>query len=153
MTPKAKAELLKMQTQAKFPFLIKIVHEDLGTFRYANCDETITYDSEEYLPALFSIDRGARQEGSISNAQLTLSAVDQEWIVKIRSTQKRAKLYFVASIVNGNEVEPMAEEEYGLKIVNWDELSISWEMIFDETMDILIPSDVATSTKNPAVWC
>lgn len=154
MTPKAKAELLRMQTQAKFPYLIKIEHEDLGTFCYANCDETITYDGNDYEPAFFTIERGSRSEGSISNATLSFSAVDQEWIVKIRSTQKRAKLYFVASIVHGTplQVEPMEVEEYTLKLANWDELMISWEMIFDESMDLLIPSDIATSSKNPGVW-
>jgi len=155
MTPSAKKEMLRMETQAKFPYLIKIVHEDLGTFRYANCDEAVEYNDEIYEPAFFSVRRGARSEGTIQNAELSLSAVDQEWIVKIRSTQKRAKLYFVAAIVYGTpiEVEPIEIEEYGLKVASWNDLEISWEMIFDENMDVLIPSDVATSSKNPAVWC
>lgn len=155
MTPSAKKEILRMKTQAKFPYLIKIVHEDLGTFRYANCDDEIEYNNETYEPAYFTVRRGARSEGSIANAELSLSAVDQEWIVKIRSTQKRAKLYFVAAIIYGNpiEVEPIEIEEYGLKVASWNDLEISWEMIFDENMDVLIPSDVATSSKNPAVWC
>lgn len=154
ISPLAKKEILRMQTQAKFPFLIKIVHEDLGTFRYVNSDDSVVYENETYEPAFFSIRRGARSEGTIQNAELTLSAIDQEWIVKIRTTQKRAKIYFVAAIIHGTPdvVEPIEIEEYTLQTASWNDLQITWEMIFDENMDVLIPSDIATSSKNPAVW-
>ncbi len=153
MTPAAKYQLLRMEAQAKFPFFIEIRNEDYGTFRYVNSDEDKIYNGQVYTAGFFTISPPERNESSISNAKITMSAIDQSWISKIRQTQKRSYIKFSACIqydANGSEIiEPLDEIEFTLTSVTWDDVTITWDMVFDENMNILIPCDVAGSLNVP----
>jgi hypothetical protein len=149
----AQKEIARRTTQAKFPFLIEITHEEMGPFYYANSDEDILYDNERYLSAVFSINPPDRDGNKIGDAQLTISAVDQQWIQKIRSTQKPAKLHFIATIIykrNGNlYIEPIDENSFTLRMASWNEIAITWNMTFDENMDIMLPAEDCTALTCP----
>jgi hypothetical protein len=153
MTNKAKQLAARIETYAKFPYLIKITHETFGIFRYANSDEDITYGDEIYYAACFTIDPPDRDNSKIGDGQLTISAVDQFWIEKIRSTQTPAKIKFMATIVYKNGavlgVEQMEEMDFTLRSANWNEYTITWAMVFDSVMSIIVPCDKATSLKCP----
>jgi len=149
--------LLAMQRKiARFPYLIRIDHEDDPVFPlyFANSDETITFEGNIYNPANFTIDPPSRDGDKIGDATLTLSAIDQFWIQKIRSTQKPAKLLFLAVIVynENNEiesVEPMEEISFTLRVARFNEISITWSMVFDERMAILVPADTCNAMNTP----
>jgi hypothetical protein len=153
MTNKAKQLIARMETHAKFPFLIKITHPEFGLFRYANSDENVVYKGEEYKAAYFTIDPPDKDGSKIGDGQLTISAVDKVWIERIRTTQTAAKIKFLATIVYDDGavsgVEPMEETDFTLRAVNWNEESIAWAMVFDSTMSILVPCDKATALKCP----
>jgi hypothetical protein len=155
MTPKAEQLIARQETYAKFPFLIKITHETFGIFRYANSDEDIMYDDEIYQAAYFTIDPPNKDGSKMGDGQLTISAVDQFWIEKIRNTQIAAKITFIASIVYDDGsvqgVEPIEEMNFTLRSVNWNETTISWAMVFDERMAIVVPCDKLTALKCPGV--
>ena len=148
-----------METYAKFPYLIEITHELYGTFRYANCDEDVVYAGETYSAGYFLIDPPERKDNSIGDAKLTISAIDQEWIAKVRSLpqdQARATIKFMAVIqydddMNVEYVEPIDILEFSLTRASWDNnFLLSWDMTFDSGMAILIPCDRVTSQKVPA---
>jgi hypothetical protein len=153
MTHKAEQLIARQETYAKFPFLIKITHKEFGIFRYANSDEDITYDGEVYQAAYFTVDPPDKDEGKIGDAALTISAVDQFWIEKIRDTQIAARITFMAAIVYDDGVisgvEPIEEMDFTLRSVNWNEEAITWAMVFDENMAIIVPCDKATALKCP----
>lgn len=154
MTPAAKYQLLRMNSHAKFPYLIEIRNDDLGVFRYANTDRDIEYQGETFQCGYFLVTPPERSESSIGDAKLTISAVDTEWISRIRTTQKRSTCKFVACIdyydQNGNPVlEPIEENTFLLTSAQWDDLTITWTMVFDENMGIMIPCDVANSLNFP----
>lgn len=153
LSPAAKYELLRMEAHAKFPFFIEIKNEDFGTFRYVNADEDKVFDGNVYTAGFFTITPPERNESSISNAKLTISAIDQTWISRIRQTQKRSSIRFCACIAydaNGVEIiEPMEEIEFTLTSVTWDDVTITWDMIFDDNMNIMIPCDVAGPLNVP----
>jgi hypothetical protein len=155
MTPKAEQLIARQQTYAKFPFLIKVSHEEYGVFRYANSDQNITYDGEVYQAAYFTIDPADRDGDNIGSAQLSISAIDQFWIEKIRSTQITAKITFMAVIIYDDGfisgTEAIDEMEFTLRSVSWNEIVITWDMIFDENMDIIVPCDKATALICPGV--
>lgn len=156
MTNKAKQLSVRLETYAKYPYLIEINHEDYGTFRYANCDENIEYLGNTYLSGYFEVTPPERKDNSIGDAKLTISAIDQEWIYKLRNTQKRAIIKFLAVIVydddmNVEQVEPIDELDFVLTKATWDgEFAIQWDMSYDEGMGIVVPCDKATSQKVPA---
>jgi hypothetical protein len=122
---------------------------------FANSDEDITYDGNEYKAAYFTIDPPDKDGSKIGDGQLTMSAVDQIWIERIRSTQTAAKITFTATIVYDNGaisgVEPMEEMNFTLRAVNWNEEVITWAMAFDENIRINVPCDRATVLKCPGV--
>jgi hypothetical protein len=151
----AQKEIARRSTQAQFPFLIEIAHEDMGSFYYANADENIAYGGQTYLSAVFSLQPPDRDGSRIGDAQLTISAVDQQWTLKIRSTQKPAKLRFIAAIVYQKDgsvwVEPIEENEFTLRAASWNEIAIVWNLVFDENMAILLPSEDCTALTCPGV--
>jgi hypothetical protein len=155
MTHKAEQLIARQETYAKFPFLIETAHPVLGAFYYANSDEDIVYGGEEYKAAYFTIDPPDRDGSKIGDGQLTISAVDQVWIERIRSTQIAAKIKFIATIVYDNGgvrgIEPIEAMEFTLRVVNWNEEAITWAMVFDENMAIIVPCDKVTALKCPGV--
>lgn len=157
MTNRAELEVRRMEARAKFPYLIHIYNEDYGDFFYANCDEEIEFENETYVPAWFEFSPPERKESSIGNSSITISALPDEqngsWIEKIRGTQARSTAEVVGVIVYDNDGEMEVEEceRYVFTLTNarWNELSITWDMIFDEDMNILIPCGVCSSTVTP----
>lgn len=156
LSARAKQEMLRMETFAKFPYLIEVSHEDYGVMRYANCDQDVTYNGNVYQASCFSINPPDRTNTSISDGTLSFSSVDQEWIMKIRSTQKRAKIKFLACIIydrqnNIEGIETIEELDFTLTKCSWNDTVIQWTMVFDEDMNLVIPCDVASPLKTPGV--
>lgn len=142
-----------MNTEALTPYLVEIHNDDLGTFRYANIDGNVTYEGNTYAPAYFQIDPPEKTESGIGNAKITISAVDQKWIKRIRSTRKRSSMRLISVVIyedGGNiEVEAVEEMSFKLTAAEWNEISISWEMEFDDVMQINVACDVADSLNMP----
>jgi len=153
---KAKQQILRSKTSAKFPFLIEITHEVYGTYRYINADTDIVFEGNTFEASSFSILPPKKDGSDISNATLSISDIDQTWIEKIRSTQKRACIRFIAAFIYNNEgtmmIEALEDMEFQLVNASWgDTGTISWSMVYDTIMDINIPCDTATFSKVPGV--
>jgi hypothetical protein len=154
MTHKAEQLIARMETYAKFPYLIKVTHPAFDTPLYfANSGEDIDYGGQTYKASYFTITPPDKDSGKIGDGQLTMSAVDQFWIEKIRSTQTAAKIKFLAAIVYDDGVisgvESIEEIDFTLRTVNWNEDTITWAMVFDENMSINVPCDRSTALKCP----
>ena len=149
----AKQQILRTNTQSMFPYLIEIHHEDLGTFYYINASEGLTWDDKYFYPVCFSIQPPEYNSTGLSNATLTMTAIDQEWIMKIRSTNKRAKIRFLAVMINSKEgeveVEVLENIEFVLTSVSWNEIAITWTMEVEQTIQTQIPLHVADSITCP----
>lgn len=149
---------MKMETFSKFPYLIEITRfgndDELEVYRYANSDEDIVFEGNIYEAGYFSITPSERDEKGISDAKITISCIDQQWIDKIRSTQKRSKVRFVALIQytdsnNVESVEAIEDIEYELTKATWNESEIQWTMEFDNLLDINVPIDIMGSLNCP----
>lgn len=153
---KAKQQILRSKTSAKFPFLIEITHEVYGTYRYINADRDIEFEGNTFTAASFSILPPKKDGADITNATLSISDIDQTWIEKIRSTQKKATIRFIAAFVFNNEgtviIEALEDMEFKLVNATWGETGvINWTMVYDTILDINIPCDSATFSKVPGV--
>lgn len=155
MTTYSKNELLKMNVRAKFPYLIKITHykndNTSEVYRYSNTDEDIVYEGETYTGSCFAITPSQKNNEGVSDAKISISAIDQEWIEKIRNTSKRAKIEFIATIMTDSTIEPIDDIEYDLSTATWDDSVIQWNMEFDNLADILVPCDEFNSLSCPQV--
>jgi hypothetical protein len=149
----AQRQIAQQRTVASIPFLIKITHPEYPPMLYANSSTNITYNGEVYNAATFSIQPPDRDGAKMGTATLTISAIDQVWVEKIRATQKPAKLQFIAIIVYNegsiSGVEPLDENCFTLRVANWNEISITWSMIFDENQSIMVPSDKCNAQTTP----
>lgn len=152
---KAKREVLRTSTTAFFPYLLEIKHPDYGVFRYANINGTdgVTFEDNFYQSAAFDIQPPEYTNTGISNATLTLSAIDQEWIIKIRGTDKKATARLIEAIgwigEDGLEIESSDSIVFTLTQAQWDDVKITWTMEFDDTMELSVPIDVATRATIP----
>lgn len=163
MTALAKQNMLRMETRAKFPYLIEITREneeeEIEVYRYANCDEDIEFEdngeTKTFNASYFELKPPARTANKIENGSISISAVDQTWIEKIRTTQKPATIRFLAVIQYNNgsvdSVEAIEDMEFILRNAKWNEVAISFDMIFDEKMEEQIPPDTMTIQKCPIV--
>ena len=157
MTPKTQKILASIERKGMFPYLIEISHPYYNTMYFVNSSENITYTNPAgvtniYNAANFSIQPPDKDGAKIGNATLTISAIDQFWIEKIRTITTPAQLKFVAVIDDDQGytgIEPLEENNFTLRAANWDEISISWEMAFDERMGIIITSTKCTPMITP----
>ena len=145
MTNYAKNQIAKMETRAKFPYLIEITSEN-QKYYYANCDENVVYDGHTYLASFFKVSLPDKTQNGFSDAKLSISAVDQQWIVRTRQTDERAKVKFVATInyvANSQQVvEPIEELEFMISLASWTPSTIEWTMKFDELMELQYCAEV-----------
>jgi hypothetical protein len=147
--------LARQRKNGSFPYLIQIEYEDGGrtvTMNYVNEAEDITFEGKVYNAASFHIEPPGRDGDKIGDATLTISAIDQFWIQKIRAAQKPAKLLFIAVVVyeDGSRMaERMEEMSFTLRVARFNEMSITWTMVFDERMSIVVPSDACNAMTTP----
>ena len=141
--------IASQRTDADFPYLIKITHENESGESYyfytnSNLTSYIDYNGNRYHAAVFSIDPPDKDGAKIGNAALTISAIDQFWTEKIRDTQIPAKLEFIAAIVHDETgvagIEPLESNSFTLRAAQWNEVSITWDMSFDERQGYIITS-------------
>jgi len=145
MTGASKSEMLRMMTQASFPYLIEITTPDGNVYRYANSDSDKIFGGNTYEAAFFKPNPPEVKNGEASEASITISAIDLEWIARIRATQQRSTIRFVAAIdrdVDGSEViEEIEARTYTLTAVDWNRFTIDWKTVFDPLAEEQVPVD------------
>jgi len=149
LSAKNQKEIASQRTIADFPYLIKISHPDYIDMYFANSSKDVIHKGITYEASTFTIQLPDRDGAKIGNATLTISAIDQFWIERIRTIQKPAALQFIAVIVNDGQVEELENNSFTLRASNWNEISITWEMIFDENMAIVVPADKCNAMTTP----
>ena len=158
MTTKALHEMLRQDTQAKFPYLIHISHKTLGNWYYCNSGESIAFNGHTYKPALFSIESPEKTSTSMKDTRLTLSIVDSEgddWIANIRNSgNTRFEMEMSAVILYYDDsalpvVEELESNSFVLTEASWEDISVSWNVVFDDNMNLLVPIDVAGAANVP----
>ena len=130
MTGASKTEMLRLMTMASFPYLIEITTPDGTVYRYANSDSDKTFGGNTYYAAFFKPNPPEVRDGEVSEASITISAIDLEWIARISRD------------VDGSEViEEIDARSYTLTAADWNRLTIDWRMEFDPLSEIQIPVD------------
>lgn len=158
MTRTAKLLMEKMEIQAKFPYLIEVTYnKNNGTseiLRFANTDEDVTFEGHTFTAGFFRLTLPERTTSGFTDASITISAVDQTWVERIRTSNKRSTIRFIAVIEhyeNGTTIEPIEDMEFVLTNANITETTIQWTMKFDDLFDIKVPYDECNDRVCPAL--
>lgn len=155
-TPKAKQQMFRLSTSAKFPALLEITHPSLdgGVLRLINSDQSVEYNGKLFNAANFSYTAPKYSDKQMGDGSITISAIDQSIIVAIRKMNGRAKAVVVAAFYFDEGIllfESMEEWKFSLTQVSWDNLSATWQMQYDDRMRIMAPCDKMTPQKCPGV--
>lgn len=149
VTNKGKSKLVGMQSDALVPYLIEINSPDFGIFRYTNIDSEVTFEGHAFTPASFEISPPEKTEGTVGNAKVSISAVNQEWIVRIRDGDQQSRLRLIHVLIYEEDgqikVESIEDTDFSLNNADWDDASISWDMEYDDVMQVKVPCDTADS--------
>lgn len=149
-----KQQILAMDTNAYFPNLIDITYYDnIGNvthYYYNDSDSKLVYKGNTYEPMLMSVQGGKKEESGIGDGSLSLSDVDRVWTERIRNTKNRPECtHYECAVYDSGDgmtaVEAVEQTSYKLKEASYDGQIMSFTMVFDENMSIVIPPD----TGNP----
>ena len=161
MTRDAKLEMEKTLTRAKFPYLIEITYykndNTSQVFRYANSDEDKVFEGNTYSAGYFTMQLPQKTQSGISDAKISISAIDQTWIQRIREAdlKKRSKIRFVATIdyPNNNQETIEAIEDMSFELTNGTTEGniIQWTMKFDTLSEIKVPHEECNDRVCPAL--
>ena len=159
----AKLAMQAAQTFAQTPTLLEIYSAEAAfatlvgadTIYFCNNTESITYSGHVYLPFPFSIQYPGETDDSITNARITISAVDQLVISAIRilvnSPTIRAHAMFFPNDGVG-DFEEMVPWEYSLKAVTYDVNSVSGDLIYEDRLDNQMGPVRATAQNAPGLF-
>ena len=158
MNPSIQNLLVQNDVPASFPFLIEIwkPSDPTNIERYVNASEDKEFEEHTFTASSFSIQPPQKTESGVKDAQITISTIDQEWIVKVRTTQERYKCRFVAVVDyddDGTEtIEALDDITFTLTNATWQETTMQFTMKFDEGMRINVPCQRLDQFVCPALF-
>lgn len=158
--------LVQNDVPASFPFLIEIwkPSDPSNIERYVNASEDKEFTEEvdgvdethTFTASYFTVQPPEKNESGVKDATITLSTIDQTWIERVRTTQERYKIRFVAVIdydESGTEtIEPLDDITFTLTNATWAESTIQFTMKFDEGMSINVPCQKLDQFVAPALF-
>lgn len=167
-------ELLAEKTDGSFPVLIDIQHDDIvwaentnsytgdqenGHLRLINANYSVMYkgdnsEAHRYLPCAFTFTLPEENGKKVGTTSIQISAIDKRIIEVIRSVSTKPKAVIEAFFVrNDNSItfSKLYKYQFEMDSVSWDGVSAKWNLVFDPTMQLNIPRDLATQTRCPAV--
>ena len=158
MNPSLQNLLVQNDVPASFPYLVEIWKPSAPSNieRYVNASEDKTFESHTFTASYFTVQPPEKTESGVKDATITLSTIDQTWIEKVRSTQERYKIRFVAVVdhdESGSEIiEPLEDIIFTLTNATWAETTIQFTMKFDEGMSINVPCQKLDQFVAPALF-
>lgn len=150
--------LVQTDVPASFPFLIEIwkPSDPTNIERFVNASEDKVFEEHTFTASYFKIQPPEKSDSGIKDASITISTIDQSWIERVRSTNERYKIRFIAVIDyddNGTEhIEPLDDIVFTLTNATWQETTIQFSMIFDEGMNIVMPCQKLDQFACPALF-
>ena len=129
-------ELFKSQSGMCLPFLIQISHAswNSGTpYYFVNNTESVTYDGNTYLPFPFSFDPPDETDSGITNARLTIDAVDQSIIEMIRTVPSAPTVTIIAAYIY-DTIEELVPWTFTFRNVQYQAETVSGELIYEDRL-------------------
>lgn len=165
-------ELFGESTSGSLPILIDIRHDALkwssinedgvsdlqqedGHLRLINASTTVRYNGKRYLPSNFAYTLPSEDGAKISQTSITISAVDKRVVELIRSIRTSPTAVIESFFTKPTETtfafSRLCHYEFLMKDVSWDDVTAKWSLVFDPVMQINVPKDLGTKSRNPAV--
>lgn len=165
-------ELFSETTSGSFPVLMDIRHDALvwssnkdkdiqdlqqkdGHLRLINSNTAVKYNGERYLPANFSYTLPTEDGAKVSQTSITISAVDRRIVELIRSIKSSPiaviEAFFTKPTETSFAFSRLYHYEFKMKDVTWDDVTAKWTLVFDPVMQVNVPKDLGTKSRNPSI--
>ena len=147
----ARSKIYAQEMSGAFPVLLEITHYVAGydsPTRIVNNHEQLFYTDERggfyYEPFPFRFDPpDLREDGGISNARLTICAIDQQLAYILRSTAYAPTVRAIATFWNydGSHLvfEPVASWEFTVRNVSGNAETITAELVYETRLGLEAP--------------
>lgn len=141
-------------TEEVFLMLLEIDHPTLGSpIRVVNNNESITSNSNTYLPFHFEVALPDDREDTINEVDLRIDNVDRQIVTAIRQINSPADVTLqvvLASTPNTVEAGPYT---FTMRNVQWDARFVTGKLVFsDDPLNTRFPDGTFTPGDFPALF-
>jgi hypothetical protein len=135
---------------AMLPILLRIDYTG-GSLYFVNNTENVVYGGNTYVACAFNFNPPDQGESGITNASLTIDAVDGTIISLIRSLTSAPTVTTVAAMYN-DTIESMVEWSFILRNVTCDGVTITGDLVYEERLENNMGPLEFTPQNAPAIF-
>lgn len=161
-------ELHKQTTDAFFPVLIDIMHDDIfwdsesfstglyenGHLRLINDPRGVEFEGKTYLPSGFSFSEPSDDGKGVGQASIVINAVDERILQLIENISSKpvAQIQTGFERINENELffVPLQRYSFQLLSVDLEKPNAKWKLSQEPLYSLNAPRDLATSLRCPS---
>lgn len=155
MSTRAVSAINQPQTSEVFLYLLDItlkINSVETTYHFVNNTEKIIRNSITYIPLAFKIVLPAEGE-TISEAQLSLDAVDLIMIEAFRRAEEAPKAAFIVILASApNDAPEAGPFNFDIKEVNYNAQAITCSLALSNTLDATYPRVTKTPYFFPGLF-
>lgn len=127
--------MMSPQTGEVFLVILEITHPDLPTpIRVVNNTQSVTSNTNEYLPTAFSFILPAQEDGKIGNSGLTIDNVDRTIVKTIREIKDFPSVTASVILASDPDVIEAGPFEFQLRGVSYTRNTVSGDLIYESHM-------------------
>lgn len=148
-----RAAALASQSPHAFLEFLTITHLELATpIRVVNNPVAITRGGNVYQPFAFAVELPSEKDGEISDAKLSIDAVDLSIILAIRSISSRASVSIVIALADAPDSTEVDLGTFEWKDITYNKFAASGSLSYEDRLDILVPALCFTPTYTPGAF-
>ena len=160
LSAQALASLYSESGGYSLPIFLSITHGVAGytnPLLIVNNTVDIVYGGNTYVAFPFKFDPpDVKNDGSVSNAKITISAVDQSIASILRSTSTPATVTAVAAYYSDETgtvvIEPITSNTLKLRNVSGNADIITADLMYEENLDLEFPNGEFRPTEFPGIF-
>jgi hypothetical protein len=130
------------------PYLIRLYHPNYGALYFVNNNEDITYDGHTYKASAFKYTKPKTLGGVLQNGSLEITAIENEAIDIIDSSDELFTVTAVG-VINDGSVTPIKafKHQYGSATTD-DQMKITITFTNDDRLNMVFPPYVFDAENN-----
>lgn len=131
------------------PYLIRLYHPDFGALYFVNNNEDIVYNGNTYHASTFNYTRPQTVGGVLKNGTLEITAIDNQVIDIIDSSDELFEVTAIGVIDSPGDVTPfkMFRHQYGAATTD-ETMKITIAFTNDDRLEMSFPPYVFDSENN-----
>jgi hypothetical protein len=148
----ALAAMFAQETDEVFLMCVMIEHDDLAApIRLVRNTEAIERGGETYLPFPFELELPSDVEDQLPHVQLVIDNVDRTIVRAIRPLKGKALVTVDVVLASSPDTVERGPFELKLQSVDYNALTVSGELAYEDTLNAAYPKDQFTPINSPGL--